>query len=211
MRPVHHCLSRYSTQSLTWILARFWKYNISLSTQSTRNYGAICTPPNLVAWSKILLASKKGTNTIVFIACDEIPITRLKDDMYGHVCVNSCPEKDDPNCTHLTVGGNRVNFPGDCGTPTVDMVRVKPHLSSVISTKGARYCTIDLKEFYLMTPMACLEYMCMKLKGLPKDFVLLYNLVDKVTSYGFVYINIQKGMYGLPQAGILAQELLEYA
>ena len=30
-----------------------------------------------------------------------------------------------------------------------------------------------------------------------------------MTSNGHVYIEIQKGMYGLPQAGILAQELLE--
>jgi hypothetical protein len=26
---------------------------------------------------------------------------------------------------------------------------------------------------------------------------------------GFIYIKIQKGMYGLPQAGIIAQELLK--
>ena len=62
-----------------------------------------------------------------------------------------------------------------------------------ISTKGARYCTIDLKDFYLMTPMTRPEYMRMKIKDLPKDFVIMYNLADKVTSDGFVYIKIQKG------------------
>jgi hypothetical protein len=110
---------------------------------------------------------------------------------------------------HLTIGGDRVNFPRDCGTPTVDMVTVKLHLNIIISTKGSCYCTIDLKSFYLMTPMARPEYMHMKLKDLPKDFIILYNLVDKVTFNGFVFIEIQKGMYGLPQASILAQELLE--
>jgi hypothetical protein len=61
-----------------------------------------------------------------------------------------------------------------------------------------------------MTPMACSpEYMRMKFKDLPKEFVLLYNLVDKVTSDGFVYIKIQKGMFDLLQARNLAQELLE--
>jgi hypothetical protein len=34
-------------------------------------------------------------------------------------------------------------------------------------------------------------------------------LHKKVTEEGYVYVEIQKGMYGLPQAGILAQELLE--
>ncbi len=151
----------------------------------------------------------KGTDTIVLIARDEIPFARLKDVTYGRVCINYRLEKDDPNCTRLTVGSNRVNFPGNCGTPTVDMVTVKLHLNSVISTKGACYCTIDLKDFYLMTPMTRPEYMRMKIKDLPEDFVIMYNLVDKATSDGFVYIKIQKGMYGLPQAGILAQELLE--
>ncbi len=37
----------------------------------------------------------------------------------------------------------------------------------------------------------------------------MYNLANKATSDGHVYIKIQKGMYGLPQAGILPQELLE--
>jgi hypothetical protein len=124
----------------------------------------------------------KGTDTIVFIARDEVPFARLKDVTYGHVCVNYHPKKDDPNCMRLTVGGNKVNFLGDCGTPTVDMVMVKLYLNSVISTKGARYCTIDLKDFYLMTPMTCPEYMRMKIKDLPKEFVTMYNLANKATS-----------------------------
>jgi hypothetical protein len=78
------------------------------------------------------------------------------------------------------------------------------HLNSVISTKGARYCTIDLKDFYLMTPMARPKFMCMKIKALPTKNIELYKLNGKATSDGFIYIKIQKGMYGLPQAGILA-------
>ena len=69
-----------------------------------------------------------------------------------------------------------------------------------------------LKErvhFYLMTPMARPEYMRIKIKDLPEEFVTMYNLTNKATADGFVYIKIQKGMYGLPQVGILAQELLE--
>ncbi len=89
------------------------------------------------------------------------------------------------------------------------MVTVKLHLNSVISTKCARYCTIDLKDFYLMTPMTRPEYMRMKIKDLPEEFVTMYNLTNKSTADGFVYIKIQKRMYGLPKAGILAQKLLE--
>jgi hypothetical protein len=151
----------------------------------------------------------KGTDTIVFIRRNKVPIDQIKDITYGCVCVNYRPEKDDPNRTCLTVGGNRVNYSGDCGMPTDDMVMVKLHLNSVISTKRARYCTIDLKDFYLMTPMTCPEFMRMKIKALPAKIIKLSKLNNKATSDGFIYIKIQKGMYGLPQAGILAQELLK--
>ena len=59
----------------------------------------------------------------------------------------------------LTVSGNLIHFLGDRGTPTVNMVTVKLHLNSVISTKGARYHTIDLMDFYINTLMGCPEYM----------------------------------------------------
>jgi hypothetical protein len=125
-----------------------------------------------------------GTDTIIFIRRGEVPLKGIKDETYGRVCVNYRPKKEDPNRTRLTVGGNCINYPGNCGAPTVNMVTVKLHLNSVISTNGARYCTIDLKDFYLMTPMARPEYMRMKLKDLPAEFVELYNLTNKVNFNG---------------------------
>ncbi len=53
------------------------------------------------------------------------------------------------------------------------------------------------------------KFMHMKIKALPAKNIKLYKLNDKAMSDGFIYIKIQKGMYGLPQAGILAQELLK--
>ena len=49
----------------------------------------------------------------------------------------------------------------------------------------------------------------MKLSNFPEDIVELYNSREKATSDGYVYAEVRKGMYGLPQAGILAQQLLE--
>jgi hypothetical protein len=75
------------------------------------------------------------------------------------------------------------------------MVTVKLHLNSVISTKGARYCTIDLKDFYLVTPMTRPEYMRMKFKDLPEEFVNMYNLTNKATADGFVYKNSKRNVW----------------
>ena len=119
--------------------------------------------------------------------------------------MNYCTEKGDPYCTCLTVGGNLIVYPGDCGSPTVDLLTVKLLLNSVISTPNAKFMTIDIKDFYLNTLMDRFEYMKLKLRDLPKYFVKLHNLASKVDKNGFVYLKIRRGMYGLPQAGILAQ------
>ncbi len=44
---------------------------------------------------------------------------------------------------------------------------------------------------------------------MPDNTIEHYNLRDKATPNGYIYCKIQKGMYGLPQAGIIAQQLLE--
>ncbi len=65
--------------------------------------------------------------------------------------------------------------------------------------------TLDVKFFYLNTPMTQCEYIHIKIDDIPEEIIVEYNLCNKVTSDGHVYIEIRKGMYGLPQAGILAQ------
>ena len=67
--------------------------------------------------------------------------------------------------------------------------------------------TINISNFYLNTPMDRYECMRMKLDMFPDDVIEDYNLRDKVEPNGYVYIEVRKGMYGLPQAGLLAQEL----
>jgi hypothetical protein len=82
-------------------------------------------------------------------------------------------------------------------------------VNSVISAQRAQYMTLNLKIFYLNTPMTRYEYVRIKIEDVPEEIIVEYNLRDKVASGGHVYVEIRKGMYGLPQAGILAQELLE--
>ena len=66
--------------------------------------------------------------------------------------------------------------------------------------------TIDIKYFYLNTPMARPEYMRLKIDDMPDEVFKQYQLREKSTKDGYVYVQINKGMYGLPQAGIIAQQ-----
>ncbi len=54
--------------------------------------------------------------------------------------------------------GNLINHPGDCRTPTADLLTVKLLLNSIISMPNAKFMSIDIKDFYLNTPMACYTY-----------------------------------------------------
>ena len=105
--------------------------------------------------------------------------------------------------------GDRIIYPGNCGTPTVSLLTVNLHQNSPISPEHARYMTIDIKNFYLNTPMESYKYMRLKLASLPDDVIKNYKLEIKVTSDGYVYLEVQNGTYPLPQAGSLVPQLLE--
>ena len=62
-----------------------------------------------------------------------------------------CPQKEEINRTRLTFGGNNLSVDMDCGTPTADLLTVKLLINSVISTPGANFRTLDIKDFYLNT------------------------------------------------------------
>jgi hypothetical protein len=151
----------------------------------------------------------KATTTIFFIRKDQLPKDRMKDVMYGIFICDIKQNKTETHRTRLTAGGDRINYPEDVGTPTADMTLVKMMLNSVISTKGAKCVMLDIKDFYLNTPMKRYEYMCIKITDIPEEIIKEYKMHEIVTEDGYVYCKIRKGMYGLPQAGIIAQELLQ--
>ena len=86
------------------------------------------------------------------------------------------------------------------------MIETKLLFNSIISDadKGTRFCSMDLKDMFLHTPMDRPEYMKVTFKYFPEDIRLRYNLYNLVHSDGQIYIKIKKGMYGLKQAAILA-------
>jgi hypothetical protein len=87
------------------------------------------------------------------------------------------------------------------------MVSSKILWNSIIS-KGARFAGADIKNMYLETPLGQFEYMKMPIALIPANIIAHYNLNEKVLD-GYVYMEIRKGMSGLPQAGKLANKLLK--
>ncbi len=73
----------------------------------------------------------------------------MKDVMYGSFSCDIKPNKEEVNRTRLTMGGDGINYPDDCGTPTVDMILFKILVNSIISTTNAKCVMMDIKDFYL--------------------------------------------------------------
>ena len=144
-----------------------------------------------------------GTDTLSFISPGQISDGRKAT--YLRVVVADRPEKPQPRRVRWTVGGNRVQYPGDVTTKTADLVTAKTLFNSVISTTGARYMTIDLKDFYLGTPLDRYECLRVPVKMLTPKIIELYKLQPLIVN-GHVYAEIRKGMCGPPQAGILANK-----
>ncbi len=97
-----------------------------------------------------------------------------------------------------------MHYPGNAGTPIADLLTIKLLLNSTISTPNAKFMTMDIKDFYLNTPMAQYEYMQLRIADMPEDVIAHYKLNDIKTHDGYIYCKIQKGVYGLPQAGTIA-------
>jgi hypothetical protein len=135
-----------------------------------------------------------GTNTIFFIQKDHIPIDTRKDVMYSSFVCELKQNKEEKHHTQLTAGGDRINYPEEVGTPTADMTLVKILLNSVISTKDARCVTLDVKDFYLNTPMKRYKYIRLKLADIPEEIIEEYKLHEIVTDDSDVYCKIRKGM-----------------
>jgi hypothetical protein len=147
-----------------------------------------------------------GTDTCFFVELKKIPNDRKIT--YGKIVCDYKPHKQEKELVRLTVGGDRLDYSGDVPTSTADTTTFKILINSTLSTKDASMMMMDIKNYYLGTPLPWFEYMKMLLSRFPEEILQKYNL-NALAVDGWVYIEIRKGMYGLKQAGLLANQLLQ--
>ncbi len=105
------------------------------------------------------------------------------------------------------MGGDKLTYADDAGSPAALLLETKLLINSVISTPGAHFMSMDLKDHFLCTPMLNPEYMKIAYKYFPPDIITKNNLQDLVHN-GYFYCKIKKGMYNLKQATLLAYNYL---
>jgi hypothetical protein len=147
-----------------------------------------------------------GTNTCFFIKLTNIPKDRKIT--YGKIVYGYKPHKKEKERVRLTVGNNRLHYSGDVATTTADITTFKIIINSTLSTEDAAMMMIDIKHYYIGTPLPRFEYMQMFLSRFTEEIIQKCNL-NALAVDGWVYIETRKGMYGLKQAGLLVNQLLQ--
>ncbi len=74
-----------------------------------------------------------GINTFFRIEYNDIPAHKRKEICHTLVVCEVRPDKDDPDCTRITIGGSKICYPRDVGTNTASLKLVKILLNSVLS------------------------------------------------------------------------------
>jgi hypothetical protein len=187
-------------------------------TGQSLEYRALSTGPDQDTWVRALandlgrLAQgvgtrmPTGTNTIVFIARHAVPSGRKVT--YARLVSSIRPTKEETHRVRVTVGGDKLDFPGVTTTQCASLTTTKCLLNSTVSTPDAKFLVLDVKNYYYGTPMTRYEYMKLALKLIPQEIIDQYNLLSLAVD-GYVYIEIRKGMPGLKQAGRIANDRLQ--
>ena len=147
-------------------------------------------------WGRLAQGNKYGvrsTNTIDFIHQHEVPSSSAVT--YATYVLDHRPLKTEPYRVRITVGGDKLNYDLDAGSPAANLIETKLLINSTIShaKQGARFMTTDIKDYFLASPMENPEYMKVHLRHIPQDIRLKYKINEKDTPNGFVYIRIKKG------------------
>jgi hypothetical protein len=107
-----------------------------------------------------------GTDICFFIKLINVPKDRKIT--YGKIVCDYKPHKKEKERVRLTVGGDRLDYSGDIATSTADITTFKILINSTISTEDAAMMIMDIKNYYLGTPLPRFEYRKMLLSHFPK-------------------------------------------
>jgi hypothetical protein len=135
---------------------------------------------------------------------------------YGKKVCNYKPHKKKKEHIRLAVGGERLDYSGDATISTADITTFKILVNSTLSTEDAAMMLMDIKNYYISTPLPQFEYMKILLSRFPEEIIQKYSLnAEIVQRYnlsalavdGWAYIEIQKRHVRIETSGITRQPI----
>jgi len=202
--------------------AHFADAAVSIDGMTTpANYKSALTGPDKVQWNGAACTEY----TKLFGGEDPvINATHLKNIKKGQPIARDCPQiKVKPATTpggmpslrvRMTLDGSTLTNITDRSSPTADLATIKIMCNHAVSTPGSRISTADCADYYLGSPFpnGRKEYMFLTLSNIPSEIIDKYNLAPFITTRGKtngIYVQVNKGMYGIPDSGRLAKDRLD--
>ncbi len=153
---------------------------------------------------------QKGTNTMFVMTHNEINQAVAAGFFFTYMnpVVDYRPQKEDPYRIRITAGGNLINYESNASIRMADLDTAQIHWNSVVSTPLARYMCLNIKNFYLRVALEYFEYSRMPLSLFPAWIIEQYGM-EKHALNGYIHLEMRQAVWGLPQAGILANKCLQ--
>jgi hypothetical protein len=163
-----------------WTKTHMMNSVIHPSTEKEMQYKELMKDPDLGPSFEIDLSNElsricqgirdiTGKNTAFFIDLKSIPKNRKIT--YGKLVCDFKPNKNEKHRVRLTVGGDRLDYSGDTATSTADTTTFKILINSTLSTQEVKMMMMDIKHYYLGTPLPIYEYMRLPISILPLDII----------------------------------------
>ena len=120
------------------------------------------------------------------------------------------PLKKEKFRVRLTLGGDVLEYDGNASSPAASLLEAKLLINSTISDShlGAKFMSIDLKDFFLQSFLEEPEYIRIHGKYFVGEIRKKYKIDEIIAPDGYVYCEAIRGMYGLKQAAKLARDQL---
>ena len=123
---------------------------------------------------------------------------------YTRTVVDIRLEKDEQNRVRITAGGDRLEYYGETSAETASIETAKILLNSILSTKNAKFMSIDISNFFIQTDLKDYHYIRFHINMIPQEIIDEYNLKLIVEPDGWCYAEIRKTMYGLKESSYLS-------
>ena len=125
-----------------------------------------------------------------FVQHSQIPPGRKIS--YSNFICDVRPQKSEIHCVRLTAGGDKLDAYEETSSPTVSLIDAKLHFNSTISDahNGARNLGLDIKSFYLGTPMdhSKFQYFRVQINDIPPEVLEEYDV--RPDQFGYVYLEV---------------------
>ncbi len=159
-----------------------------------KSYKSVCKGPEGELW---LAAAAdefdrliEETSTMRLVPWDKKPAKRKVSYYNPQIRIKTKGDGSREYRVRGTYGGDISDYQGPTSAQTADMMSIKILLNASVWEEGKNFMSLDIKDFYLGTPMEEKEYMRIHVSQIPPQSRRKYVTEDLISSDGCVLADL---------------------